>query len=264
VNLKTAETEIADQSGFYGRILRREVGQSETQYWATLSDIWMANRAGTSKVAEQLMQDPAFEPIAALMQANQAISKGEAHSALKWLSGSQMPHISLALMQRLVEIEAHALLEGRRAWTAEELAEVEAIAQLCPSEYGKAVFQARVLLLRKYGKSMDQYGQDCDRGMQPVAKVVAEPESAVALGIFPNPTHADVTVEYRNPSVQSDAFVVRVFSTLGVLVREVQVLGQEGYLKATLSTEGLENGTYFVQIWGEGRALATGRLLKMN
>lgn len=89
---------------------------------------------------------------------------------------------------------------------------------------------------------------------------VRENERARAFSVYPNPTYSEVTVEMQG--FESDRCQILLTDIHGRTLRQEAVTGIAGYLRHTLSMEGLPAGTYFLRV-AENDRVFTRQIIKM-
>ena len=133
-----------------------------------------------------------------------------------------------------------------------EVTALEDIANLCPNEYGDAVYQARSIL---FNTTKLQYSNICELGDD--AAIARFSNSAKNIGsvttikLFPNPSNGSVTLQ----SDDDVTYTITVYTLLGVKMFESNITN-----KQNINLNHLSSATYIVHIINNGSLIKTERI----
>ena len=159
------------------------------------------------------------------------------------------------LNERIVkDIYLNTIAQGIAEFDGTQLAGLESIANQCPLTGGSAVFKARSLLAMVRDSVYDDEMLCEQIGERSESQMTIE-HSGFAL--FPNPAQNKVTV-VKPPTIEEDTEIF-IFNSLGKSVLRKVLPGE--IPSVTLNTSGLEEGTFIVAIYSNGRKIFTDKLV---
>jgi len=140
--------------------------------------------------------------------------------------------------------------------TPAERSQLEAIAVLCPSEGGDAVYSARALLGRL---QYDDCNESPELNLQQALPQVYTTAPVEAWGIFPNPGHDDFSI--LTPATPSGRVELKIYDITGHIVfRSMLPAGERSALQLPL----LRGGLYLYEVSDAGQRLLIGKLSKLD
>ncbi|AMJ66938.1 T9SS type A sorting domain-containing protein [Hymenobacter sp. PAMC 26628] len=86
--------------------------------------------------------------------------------------------------------------------------------------------------------------------------------TALALSLFPNPSHGSVTVQLRQPP--GPAYQLRLSNVIGQEIRSVALRPDLGAAGLSLNLADLPGGLYFYSLMVDGKVASTKRLVLQN
>ncbi len=138
-----------------------------------------------------------------------------------------------------------------------EVAELEAIANLCPNNYGQAVYQARTILFNTTGK---QYINNCEKPdtattINSGARLTKKTNNITQINeikVYPNPAQNKVFVDKGNYT----NITFKLYNLIGELV-----LVQELVNDNAINTENIINGIYMYSLTFGANEVNKGKLI---
>ena len=136
---------------------------------------------------------------------------------------------------------------------ASKFSSLEAIATLCPNNYGDAVFQARSML---FNTTKLQYSNACEMSEDDVNARKASTTSLsvsqkVEVTLYPNPSNGNITFQTNNDL----SYNITVYNLLGEKVFESNISN-----KQTINLNHLSSATYIVHIHNNDNLIKTERI----
>ena len=140
-----------------------------------------------------------------------------------------------------------------------QIAQLDIIANLCPSVGGVAVYKARAVL----GSLIDQIGMrswndmnNCNNAIanlrsSPIAPIVSTTNTLKVLA-FPNPAQNLLKLTFYNTNTISDTpHSVQIFNTMGSVVKHIALKSLQD---TDIDTQDMATGVYFLKITAQNES----------
>lgn len=159
------------------------------------------------------------------------------------------------LNERIVkDIYLNTIAQGITEFDGTQMTSLESIAGQCPLTGGSAVFMARSLLAMVQDSIYDDETL-CEQIGERGELLIQQRSTGFAL--FPNPAQNSITI--TKPDNMEEDVEIFIFNSLGKSVLRKVLPGE--IPSVTLNTSGLEDGTFIVAIYANGRKIFTDKLV---
>lgn len=148
--------------------------------------------------------------------------------------------------------------EDARDFTATELADMRAIANLCPFTHGKLVYAARTLC-RLHDVTWVDYTQPCELPTTSSSRFAVPDELENRFNIYPNPAkdRINIEIEYKDRESLLELYLI---NNLGQIVETYQATSQQ---ELSIDISHLPSGIYLLNLADiKGNTIATQKLTK--
>jgi hypothetical protein len=174
--------------------------------------------------------------------------------AQQWCAAITPTHPIEAHLQRVAAL-ALSRYPAAAPFTAAQVAELQALAQLCPFTDGPAVYQARVLLT---GTDTTEYFHACELTAAPATapRLAGQPAGSgtAQVSLYPNPTAGELIIT----TTLAGPLQVNLYSLLG---NPIAAYAVEAGSAQPLSLRQVESGAYLYKVIHQGAVAATGKLI---